>query len=200
MRRSVRNRVFLLLLLTLIPFRVLAQETRLVRGFDGGMMLHSGFVKGEFPQLAHTASGMPFGIGGVIRIHLGDHWRIGSEGYMSTLQQSHNGSYVKYGWGGLLGDFYWQFGRFMPYAGLTIGGGVNTNLLMKGHSAIAWEPVDNTYFNKQSFLAIDPFIGCDYVVSDAFHLTLKADWLNCINRKYRIPSGPRLYVGFIFYH
>lgn len=75
---------------------------------------------------------MPFGIGGVIRVHLGDHWRVGSEGYVSTIKQANNGSYVKYGWGGLL--------------------------------------------------------------------TLKADWLNCINAKYRIPSGPRLYVGFIFNH
>ena len=35
---------------------------------------------------------------------------------------------------------------------------------------------------------------------EAFHLTFKTDWLNCINKTYRIPSGPRLYLGFIFYH
>ena len=69
----------------------------------------------------------------------------------------------------------------MPYAGLTIGGGVNTNLLMKGDPVPDWEPVDNAYFNKRAFLAIDPFIGCDYIVSDYFHLTLKADWLTIIN-------------------
>ena len=178
----------------------MAQGAGVVKGFDGGMMLHTGFVKGEFPQLAHTVSGMPFGIGGVIRVHLGEHWRVGSEGYVSTLQQANNGSYVKYGWGGLLGDFYWQLGRFMPYVGLTIGGGVNTNLLMKGDPVPDWEPVDNAYFSKRAFLAIDPFIGCDYIVSDAFHLTLKADWLNCMNKEYRMPSGPRLYMGFIFYH
>lgn len=192
--------IMLFLLFTLIPFNTMAQESGILKGFDGGMMLHTGFVKGDFPQLAHTVSGMPFGIGGVIRVHLGEHWRVGSEGYVSTLKQSDNGSYVKYGWGGILGDFYWQIGRFMPYVGLTIGGGVNTDLLMKGDPVPDWEPVDNTYFVKQAFLAIDPFVGCDYIVSDAFHLTLKADWLNCINGKYRIPSGPRLYLGFIFYH
>ncbi|MBQ0096405.1 MAG: hypothetical protein KBS53_01975 [Bacteroidales bacterium] len=48
---------------------------------------------------------------------------------------------------------------------------------MKGNPVPDWEPVDNTYFNKQAFLAIDPFNG-----------------------KCKIPSGPRLYVGFIFYH
>lgn len=195
------NKVILpFLLLALFSFNAWAQGSGVVKGFDGGMMLHSGFVKREFPQLNHTVSGMPFGIGGVIRAHLGKHWRVGSEGYVSTIKQSDNGSYVKYGWGGLLGDCYWQAGRFMPYAGLTIGGGVNTNLLMKGDPVPDWEPVDDAYFSKRAFLAIDPFIGCDYVVSDAFHLALKADWLNCINGKSRMPSGPRLYVGFIFYH
>lgn len=192
--------ILLFLPLALVSFNTMGQGTGTVKGFDGGMMLHTGFVKGNFPQLAHTVSGMPFGIGGVIRVHLGDHWRVGSEGYVSTIKQANNGSYVKHGWGGLLGDYYWKAGRFIPYAGLTIGGGVNTNLIMKGNPVPDWEPVDNTYFNKRAFLAIDPFIGCDYIVSDTFHLTLKADWLNCINAKYRIPSGPRLYVGFIFYH
>lgn len=194
------KRIILSILLILIPLSISAQKAGVLRGFDGGMMLHTGLVEGNFQQLGHRVSGMPFGIGGVIRVHLGKHWRIGSEGYVSTVKQLDNGSYVKYGWGGLLGDFYWQSGRFMPYAGLTIGGGANTNLLIKGDSVPSWEPLEDTYFNRQAFFALDPFIGCDYVVSDAFHLTLKADWLNCINRECEIPSGPRLYVGFIFYH
>lgn len=184
----------------MLSINLYAQEKRLFNGFDGGMMLHTGYLKGDFQQLDYPVSGMPFGIGGVIRVHLGDHWRIGSEGYVSTLKQGGNGSYVKFGWGGLLGDFYWVCGRFVPYAGLTIGGGVNTNLLIRGESAGDWEPVDNAYYNRNGFLALDPFVGCDYIVSDAFHLTLKADWLNCISRDCRIPSGPRLYLGFIFYH
>ena len=119
---------------------------------------------------------------------------------MSALSQLNNGSYVKYGWGGLLGDFYWRLGRFIPYVGLTIGGGTNTNLLILGEKQGIWEPVENTYYNKRGFFALDPFLGCDFVVSESFHLTLKTDWLNCINKTYRIPSGPRLYLGFIFYH
>lgn len=184
----------------LMSMSLFAQEKKLFNGFDGGMMVHTGYLKGDFQQLEHPVSGMPFGIGGVIRAHLGNHWRIGGEGYVSTLKQSGNGSYVKYGWGGLLGDFYWVIGRFVPYVGITIGGGVDTNLIIKGENAGDWEPVGNTYYNRNAFFALDPFIGCDYIVSDAFHLTLKADWLNCVNRNLTIPSGPRLYLGFIFYH
>lgn len=198
-KRDMNKIPLLFLLFNLISINAMAQKVGVVNGFDGGMMLHAGFVKGAFPQADHTVSGIPIGIGGVIRVHLGKHWRVGSEGYVSTVKQYSNGSYVKYGWGGLLCDYYWQAGHFIPYAGITIGGGVNTNLLMKG-DVHDWVPVDNAYFNRQAFLAVDPFIGCDYVVSDAFHLTLKADWLNCLNRQYKIPSGPRLYIGFIFYH
>ena len=35
-----------------------------------------------------------------------------------------------------------------------------------------WQPVEKTYYNKNGFLALDPFIGCEFVVSEAFHLTL----------------------------
>ena len=177
-----------------------AQEAKIVNGFDGGMMLHTGYISGNIGQLGHTASGMPLGIGGVARVHLREHWRIGIEGYVSVLRQLGNGSYLKYGWGGVLGDFYWRINRFIPYAGLTIGGGKETNLLIMGEKRGIWEPVENTYYNKQGFFALDPFLGCDFVVSESFHLTIKTDWLNCINKAYKIPSGPRLYIGFIFYH
>ena len=82
-----------------------AQEKKLLRGFDGGMMVHTGFLTGNLNAIDYTAKGAPMGIGGVIRLHLGDHFRIGSEGYVSTLSQRGNGSYLKYGWGGLLADF-----------------------------------------------------------------------------------------------
>lgn len=49
--------------------------------------------------------------------------------------------------------------------------------------------------------AVDPFIGCDFIVSEAFHLTLKADWLNAISKnRDSWLTGPRIYFGFIFYH
>lgn len=194
------KRILAAVLLLTFSSSLMASEAKLLNGFDGGMMLHTGYIGGNFPNLGRNVSGAPFGIGGVIRMHLGEHWRIGTEGYVSTLKQFHNGSYVKYGWGGILGDFHWRLGRFIPYAGLTVGGGVNTNLLIKGEKPGDWQPLEDTYYNRKGFFALDPFVGCDYVVSEAFHLTLKADWLNCICKGDRIPSGPRVYVGFIFYH
>lgn len=175
-------------------------------------MLHTGYLYGNFPQIGHSTSGMPVGIGGLIKLRLGNHWHVGTEGYASTLPQLKNGSYCRFGWGGLLGDFYWTFGRFAPYVGVTVGGGVNSNLLMfDGEPGTHdWQPLDNSYFNRHGFFAIAPFVGCDYAVTDFFHLTLKADWLNCLTpgtpgsssaiSADKLPTGPRFYFGFIFCH
>lgn len=191
----------IVVLMCLFAPELRAGDTKKVyNGYEGGMMVHTGYLYGSFPHIGHSLSGMPIGIGGLIKIRLGEHWRVGTEGYVSTLPQLKNGSYSKYGWGGLLGDFYWPIGRFVPYAGVTIGGGANSNLLVLDEKAEDWKPLENSYFNRRGFFAVAPFAGCSFVVSDSFQLTLKADWLNCISRADKIPSGPRLYIGFIFCH
>ena len=195
MRRIALTFLFLSLTVT-----ATAQEKKLFRGFDGGMMVHTGYLSGELDAIGYQAKGAPTGIGGVIRLHLGEHLRIGSEGYVSTLGQRDNGSYLKYGWGGLLADFYTVLGRFQPYVGLTLGGGAMTTLLMSEEPAQAWEPVDGTYYHKQGFLAIDPFVGCDFIVSGPMHLTLKVDCLCAFGESHLLPHGPRVYIGFLFYH
>lgn len=177
-----------------------SQEKKTIRGFDGGMMIHTGYIHGNIIPLNHEIAGAPLGIGGVIHLHLGEHCRIGSEGYVSKLNQMGNGSYIKYGWGGILGDFYWTFGRFMPYFGITLGGGALTSLLMTQSPESEWEPIGKTYFNKKEFVAIDPFVGCDFIISEALHLTLKTDYLQGFGKNFYMPTGARIYVGVIFYH
>ncbi|MCR4964420.1 MAG: hypothetical protein K6A41_02060 [Bacteroidales bacterium] len=194
--------IFSTLLLFLLTFSTQAQEERKVfQGFDGGMMIHVGYLQGEIAPLHYQAKGATFGLGGVARVHLGQHWMVGGEGYVSTLKQLKNGSFIKYGWGGLLGEFYWAFKRVMPYVGLTIGGGACTNLLMFDGVRTDWQPEPNAVFHKQTFMAIDPFIGCDFIISKSFHLTLKVDCLNGISQgKLMMPMGPRFYFGCIFFH
>ena len=92
------KRIVWVTLCLLITMAVSAQEKRILRGFDGGMMVHTGYLSGNLDAIGYKAQGAPMGIGGVIRLHLGDHFRIGSEGYVSTLSQRGNGSYLKCGW------------------------------------------------------------------------------------------------------
>lgn len=195
------KRFVLTSLLVLLSVAATAQDKKLLRGFDGGMMVHSGFLKGEIDPIAYETSGSPFGIGGVARLHLGEHFRIGGEGYISTLGQKGNGSYIKLGWGGVVADVYFTAGRWMPYAGMTIGGGSATTLLMSDTPSTAWAPIDGTIYNKEGFMAFDPFVGCDFIVSEAMHLTLKLDLLHTlIDGHQTLPTGPRVYFGFLFYH
>jgi len=196
---TVQKKILLLIFLV-IPFVANSQNDERVHHCDGGMMLHTGFLCGNIEPLGYQASGMPFGVGGVARYHLDKHWRIGGEGYVSTLSQMGNGSYVRYGWGGLLGDFYWILGKVMPYAGLTLGGGATTDLLIMEGPEEEWGPVKESYYHRQGFFAIDPYVGCDFILSSAIHLTMKLDFLVGIGKDLQMPTGPRLYFGIIFYH
>jgi hypothetical protein len=195
----MKRLIFITICLLWVTLAV-AQEKKPMRGFDGGMMVHTGFLKGNLDAIGYEADGMPMGIGGVIRLHLGNHFRIGGEGYVSTLSQRDNGSYLKYGWGGLLADFYTILGRFQPYAGITLGGGSMTTLLMMEKPASPWAPIEGTRYHKQGFMALDPFIGCDFIVSGPMHLTLKLDYLCALSGSKLMPHGPRIYFGFLFYH
>ena len=78
---------------------------------------------------------------------------------------------------------------------------VEDGILMFEGDRTDWQPEHNAVFHKQTFMAIDPFIGCDFIVSKSVHLTLKADCLNSISHgNLLMPIGPRFYLGCIFYH
>ena len=174
-----------------------AQSRKVYRGFDGGMMLHTGYQWGTVA--GEQVKGAPFGVGGAIRVHLGGHFRLGAEGYVSSLKQGVRGSQIKSGWGGALADVYTVVGRFQPYGGVTIGGGSMTTLLMTEEPSSEWVPVDGTLYNRQPFLAVAPFAGFDILVAGPLHFTFKADWLLPIHKRDLLPSGPRFYFGILFY-
>lgn len=177
------------------------EKNKILNGYDGGMMLHAGYVKADVIPLNYNAVGVTKGIGGAIRFHLGKHYRIGTEGYVSTLKLMDNGSYMKTFWAGLLNDFYWRRGKFMPYFGITIGGGALTDCLIFEGDNHDWEKEDYVVINKAPFFAVDPFVGCDYCISEAIHVTIKIDNLIGIGgNNLHMPAGPRTYIGFIFFH
>ncbi len=165
------------------------------------MMLHAGYVKTKVKPLDYKVDGITKGIGGAIRFHFGEHYRIGTEGYVSTLKLMDNGSYMKTFWAGLINDFYWQCGKFMPYVGITIGGGTLTDCFIFEGNNHDWISENNVVINKNPFIAVDPIVGCDYCLTDAVHLTLKLDFLFGFGSKdLFLPTGPRAYIGFIFFH
>lgn len=182
---------------------VSAQE-KVVKGFSGGMMVHAGYLEGCDNPFGYNAKGTTFGIGGVAKLHLTKHFRAGFEGYFSNMGLSKglsDGSFNKLFWTGALCDWYWRLGRFYPYVGCTLGGGMETMFYMFEGDKNDWEIESKAVFHKQPFYAVDPFVGVEYKVGEALRLTLKADWLLAINSDgLNRPMGPRLYFGFIFAH
>lgn len=178
-------------------------------GYSGGMMVHTGYVSAGNISFAGTdgnqfgtsrIAGMPLGIGGAMKVNLGKHLRVGTEGYSSNLKYGKNGSYEQVGWGGLLIDGVLPIGRWFPFAGVTIGGGGVKNVTVFDSTTQDFV-LDNgtTSYRKYAFLAVAPFAGVEFALTEKIHLVLKADWLlDTTSRQPDFVQGPRLYFGFMF--
>ena len=56
------------------------QEDKVIKGFSGGMMVHSGYQYGCDTPFDLNISSPTFGIGGCAKLHLTEHFRTGFEG------------------------------------------------------------------------------------------------------------------------
>lgn len=181
-----------------------AQEKKVIKGFSGGMMVHSGYQFGCDNPYGLDISSPTFGIGGCAKLHFSEHFRAGFEGYFSTApvrNEVKSGSHNKLFWAGALADFFWKKGKFVPYVGATVGGGMETAFYLFEGDKHDWEMESKAVLHKQPFFAIDPYVGVEYKVGQALRLTLKADWLLAINSGgFNQPTGPRIYFGCIFAH
>ena len=181
-----------------------AQDQEVVKGFSGGMMVHSGYQYGCDNPFGLNISSPTFGIGGCAKLHFSEHFRAGFEGYFSTAPIKRgvvSGSHNKLFWTGLLADWFFQRGKVIPYVGATLGGGMETSFFMFEGDKHDWAEESRTVLHKQPFFAIDPYVGVECAVGKALRLTLKADWLFALNADgLNEPMGPRVYFGFIFAH
>ena len=191
-------------------------KTGVYQGFSGGMMLHTGYLLGINPNApidvsgrSYSPQGTIFGIGGSLRVHLWQHLRTGFEGFVSTMPSNlmdnkdllKDGSFVRIGCGGILADAYWRMGKAWPYVGATIGGGAMRSLYMIDGDESSWKKQNDTYFHKESFFYVTPYVGCDYCLTPRVHLTFRFDWMLAVHRNTLVlPTGPRIYFGFMFTH
>ena len=193
-----------------------AQEKPAVyQGYSGGMMLHTGYLFGTDPQApvkhGRTCSpqGATFGIGGAIRVHLLQHLRIGTEGYVSTMNSGmtdcsrllQKGSYLRSGWGGLLADAYWKKDRWIPYLGMGVGGGSLKGLYLLEGSQDDWAAESNAVAHKTPFVYVAPYVGVNFSLTKKIQVSLKIDWMLAFHQSALVmPTGPRAYIGFMVNH
>ena len=177
-------------------------KTKIIKGFSGGMMVHSGYQFGCDNPYDLNISSPTFGLGGCAKLHFTKHFRAGFEGYFSTApirDGVESGSHNKIFWTGVLADWFCTRGKFTPYIGVTLGGGMETAFYMFEGDKHDWVKEGDAVLHKQAFFAIDPYVGVEYAVGEALRLTLKADWLSAFNSEgLNRPTGPRIYFGVIF--
>lgn len=189
---------------------------KVYRGFSGGMMLHTGYLSGRDGNAPRTTDGRlcspqgaTFGIGGALRVNLWKHLRVGAEGYVSEMPSGATdcndvlkaGSYVRMGYGGVLADACWRLKKIWPYIGASIGGGAMKGLYILDGDQHSWSPDPNSTFHKQAFFYATPYVGLDYCMTQKVHLTFRIDWMLAVhNSRLCLPTGPRLFVGFMFCH
>ena len=196
--------VVILFLCLLTAFSVHAENKKFIKGFSGGMMVHTGYQFGCDNPFGLDINSPTFGLGGCAKLHFTDHFRAGFEGYFSTAPVRdgvESGSHNKLFWTGALADFFWKCGKIVPYIGATVGGGVETSFYLFEGNKHDWKEESKAVLHKQPFLALDPYVGVEYKVGRALRLTLKTDWLFAINSDgLNQPMGPRVYFGVIFAH
>ena len=132
-----------------------AQDKEVIKGFSGGMMVHSGYQYGCDNPFGLNISSPTFGIGGCAKLHFSEHFRAGFEGYFSTAPIKRgvvSGSHNKLFWTGLLADWFFQRGKFIPYVGATLGGGMETSFFMFEGDKHDWVEEGRTVLHKQPFI------------------------------------------------
>lgn len=190
-------------------------STAVFQGYSGGMMLHAGYLFGNNPSAvlptgeSISPQGMTCGIGGSLRVNLWKHLRVGCEGFVSTMNSDvtdqrdflQKGSYVRTGWGGVIADACWRMEKVWPYIGGSIGGGAMRSLAVTEGSEADWQPEELAILHKQSFMYVNPYVGMDWCLTPRVHITVRMDWMLALaQNQLLMPTGPRLYFGFMFCH
>ena len=204
------NKRYLILLIVLAccgSSSLLGQGSFKYRGFSGGMMVHTGYLKSStftihspYFSVQNVVEGVPFGLGGCARIHFGKNLRVGGEGFISNVRYGDYNSHFKISSGGLLVDYAVRFSRFTTFAGAGFGGGSVENITLNSEPLNDYTSEPSTSYRTYSFLYLTPMLGMEYALTKKLSLMLKMDYMfNVNNPQDDFASGVRLFFGMMFY-
>ena len=177
------------------------------KGYAGGMFIHSGYVQSKSftvfdlqgNEIEQQIKGATFGMGGKMSIALHRFFRVGGEGYFSSCNYGAYKNSCRIGWGGATFDFIYPVKKWMPFVGVTVGGGSATHLISieeKQNNTIA-APV--VHFSNPLYI-VNPAIGVEFLASNRISLLFKMDYIiNIYKTDPSYPHGVRFYIGVHFY-
>ena len=184
------------------------------KGYSGGMMLHAGYAQSglfslyEDDEVIYTVRlrSAAFGIGGAMRVMFGNHLRVGLEGYATNSKLNKLGGYSSAGWGGILLDSKWEIKRWTVFCGGSFGGGGYKSVLIPDYNKYEnnlkdFVIEDKVSYRSYPFIAVAPFVGMEYSITDRVHFVAKIDYLFSVSKHSQdFVTGPRLFLGFMFCH
>ena len=191
----------LTLLLISISLTSFSQEKKgIYKGFSGGMFLHTGFIN-ITPNYSpnYNINGYLQGIGGKLALSFTDYFYIGTEGYGSKCTYDKLGSYINFGWGGLLFETGYKFWKIRPFAGITIGGGHVSHLhVLSGNQTDNLQ--DIVIYKSFATMVYAPYFGVEYHFGKRLAFTLKTDFLRSFDNQILggNNTGARIYFGILF--
>jgi len=176
------------------------------KGYSGGMFVHLGYVQSKHftvfdlqnNEIEEQIKGITFGLGGKVNIYLNRYFRVGSEGYFTSCKYGAYKNSCRIGWGGVTFDLLYPVKKWMPFVGITIGGGSATNFIFIEKQQNNNEAAPIVHFTKPLYI-INPAIGVEFFTSSRISLLFKMDYmLNVYKRHPSYPQGLRFYLGMHF--
>lgn len=165
--------------------------------FRGGMFLHSGYVKNNLSKA--KVDGALFGIGGKLSFRIGNHFRLGTEGYVSNYNYPNNKGKYKIGWGGILTEYQFTNKKLSPVIGLNWGAG-STHDLFTLSGNFTDNNSDNAIYKVYSNFVISPNLSLEYKLNSHMCLATKIDYNLYPFNEYKnyTANGLRFYIGILF--
>ena len=190
------KKIALLCLLFSIAFISNSQEKKTKR-FIGGMLIHSGYLANSRTQ--DNISGICYGLGGQLSFLLGEHFRLGTEGYASNYSYPENEGYYKLGWGGLLIGYQLEAKKWKPVLSFTIGGGKIKDLYFVSGS-VSDDNIDNVRYRVFSDMLVSPSLSIEYTLKSSLSLVMRMDYIFPVfsSNFNDYAYGPRIYLGILF--
>lgn len=165
--------------------------------YQGGMLIHSGYLKIEHPD--NTQNGLCYGFGGQLSFLISEHIRAGSEGYTSYFHYPQNNGIFRLGWGGLMVGYQFSNKKIRPVLHLTFGGGgVNDMQFIEVNAKD--DEADRIIYRRYAVMIVVPAISAEYTLNSKFTAVVKIDYIFPLTNSKTInfAAGPRLYMGLLF--
>ena len=100
----------------------------------------------------------------------------------------------------------WEIKRWTVFCGGRFGGGGYKSVLIPDYNKYEnnlkdFVIEDKVSYRSYPFIAVAPFVGMEYSITDRVHFVAKIDYLFSVSKHSQdFVTGPRLFLGFMFCH